>query len=631
MAAQARTEGGQIAMRIPEETIDAIRAATNIVEVIGQHLPLTAAGRNYKGLCPFHEEKTPSFIVSPERQTYHCFGCGVGGNVFSFLMKNQGLEFLEALELLASRAGILLPRRFERRGAAGDPRGPGRLLTVLEEVTRFYERNLWESREGTRARAYLEERAIREETAREARLGYALPGFDRLRGRFGESFGVKTLIASGLLVEKGEDRNYDRFRDRLMFPIFGPGNRPIGFGARSLDGSEPKYLNSPETAVYHKREVLYGLETARSTLARRGTAWLVEGYMDVLSLRQAGFDGVLAVSGTALSERHARLLGRHARQVLLLFDGDKAGQLAVMRSLPPLLGEGLAVQVALIPEGDDPDSLARQGGSEAVKGVAEKADSVVNFVVTFCYKTHSKEMARVEALRQLSQLGSLVPDGLGRRLFAEAAARRLGFDETTLARDIEAGARRESRMAGGSWRGQAPSGAARRPEAPRRGSEEPGAGSHGPVIGRRAGGQRAERLTGGAERMLLTLALGDASVVKQIRQELSVEDFTNPLHRQLVELLLAREERGESIRAADLVGPDSDEAMTGLVSQLAVDPAAPEKSGGVLGELIARMRTRRRRAEIVRLRELIREHEAAGRRDEIAPLLERVQSLIQSG
>ncbi len=222
-----------------------------------------------------------------------------------------------------------------------------------------------------------------------------------------------------------------------MFPIAGPGGRILGFGARSLDGSEPKYLNTPETAVYHKREVLYGLEAARPVLARRGTAWVVEGYMDVLALQQAGFGEVVAVSGTALTDRHARLLRRHVPRVVLLFDGDEAGRNAILRSLPALLSEGFAVSVTLLPPGEDPDSLVRQGGPEALKSLVAGATSVVSFTFAHYQSSLGKEEARAETLRQLAHLGSLVPDGVGRRLFAEEAGRRLGFDEGTLAREIE--------------------------------------------------------------------------------------------------------------------------------------------------------------------------------------------------
>lgn len=601
-------------MRVPDQTIDAVREATNIVDVIGEHLPLTPAGRNYKALCPFHEEKTPSFIVTPDRQTYHCFGCGAGGNVFSFLMKHQGLTFREALELLAPRAGVALPRSPEpsREGVPGSLGSAGKILLSLEDASRLFERNLWELEAAAKARNYLAERGLSQETARAARLGYALPGFDQLRQRLGRTHGIPTLIAAGLLVDRGEDRTYDRFRDRLIFPILGPPGRPLGFGARSLDGSEPKYLNSPETAVYHKREVLYGLPAARPFWARQGTAWTVEGYMDVLTLQQAGLGGVVSVSGTALTRHHARLLGRHVRRVVLLFDGDEAGRGAVLRSLPALLAEGLRVKVALLAGDQDPDSLVRKGGAEAVQKVVDEAPGVIEFVFSHRQKNLSKEESRAETVRELISLGALLPDRVGRRLFAEEAARRMGFDEATFAGEMEA-----SRVATST--GAAPRTAERRP-APEAGGTQlrprpaPGEGQSGHA----------------AERMLLAMALGRPRIVRQIRQHLTPEDFTHVEHRKLLDLLLVREERGESIRPADLAGPEEDPALAALVSAMALDPIADEEREDAAAELVSKLHDRRRQVERTQLRERIRECEAAGRRDEVGPLLARLQSLIQS-
>jgi DNA primase len=448
---------------------------------------------------------------------------------------------------------------------------------------------------------------------------------------------LKTLIAAGLLVDRGEDRNYDRFRDRLIFPIIGPGGHAIGFGARSLDGSEPKYLNSPETAVYHKREVLYGLHAARGTLARHGVAWIVEGYMDVLALHQAGFGAAVAVSGTALSDRHARLLGRHVRQVLLFFDGDDAGRAAILRSLPALLAEGLAARVALIPGGDDPDSLVRRGGTPAVEEVVNQATSVVQFVVTLCYLARSKEEARAEALRQLVHLGSFMPAGAALRLFSEDAARLLGFAEPSLAREIAVvRVARERQARTGVERGTA-GGAGREAGGVAPGAGLPrgapaGGGRFGPGSGLGGGGVSGGPARGGADRVLLSIALGRPELVRRIRAEIESDDFTTPDLKRLASLLLEREESNQSIRPADMVGPAVDAALGNLITELAVDPAASEEGAEELAsDLIARLRARRHKAEIARLRELIREHEAAGRRDEIEPLLERVQNLIQSG
>ena len=590
-------------MRISQETIDAVRAATNVVEVVGEFVPLTAAGKNYKGLCPFHDEKTPSFIVSPDRQTYHCFGCGAGGNVFTFLKQHQGLEFLAALELLAGRAGILLPQAAPGPGRADAETGSGRILAALSEATQFFEHNLWDREAGRRGREYLESRGLTETTARAARLGYAFPGFDHLRRKLTANFDAKTLIAAGLLVERGPERSYDRFRDRLMFPILGPSGQPLGFGARSLDGSEPKYLNTPETAVYHKREVLYGLQAARAVLARRGTAWIVEGYMDVLALHQAGFGEALAVSGTALTDRHALLLRRHAPRVVLLFDGDEAGRTAILRSLPPLMETGIGVAVALLPDGEDPDSLVRRGGPEAIQGVVAGAASVVSFIIAHFHGTLGKREARAEALRHLVQLGSRVPDGVSRRLFAEETSRRLGFDEATLAREIEAGRAGSTRQPG----------PARVPaSAPPNPSPRPPARANA------------------AERQLLALALGRPWVVQRIRSELPLDAVRDPQLKQLLVLVLEREGMNQSIRPADLIDPEMDAGLSNLVTALAVDPTVEEAEAADAEALIAQLRGRVRAEERAQIRALIREHEAAGHEAEVRELVLKLAGLMQA-
>jgi DNA primase len=315
----------------------------------------------------------------------------------------------------------------------------------------------------------------------------------------------------------------------------------------------------------------------------------------------------------------------------LLFDGDEAGQGAILRSLPPLMAEGLEVKVALIAGGEDPDGLVRRGGPAAIQKVVEEATGVLQFVASHCHISRSKEEARGEALRQLVHLGALLPDRVGRRLFAQEAARRLGFDEATLAGEIEASRPGLKGGPGGTVRHlRAESGLAT--ARGRSGGEASARRSIGGASagGASPGGASRAGASARAERMLLAMALGRPRVVRRIRQELKAEDFSDPSLRRLLELLFTREAANQSIRPADLVGPDEDPAIVGLVSALAVDPAADEEREEAAAELMAKLRDNRRRQEIVRLRELIREHEAAGRKEEVQPLLERVQSLIQS-
>ncbi len=596
---------------IPDEVIDEVRAATDIAEVIGEHLPLRPAGKRLKASCPFHTEKTPSFMVNPETQMFHCFGCGTGGNVFTFLMRQNGLTFPEAVEYLAGRVGIRLPER----GARRDPSVVG-VLDALEAAARLFEKNLWERQAGEEARRYLKDRGLTEETARAARLGLAMPGFDNLRNRLASDFDLNTLVKAGLLVDRDGGRPYDRFRNRLMFPIVQPGGRPVAFGARSLDAQEPKYLNSPESSVYKKRQILYGLASARRALMESGVAYIVEGYMDVLSLVQAGLAGTVAVSGTALSEEQATLLARHAKQVVLFFDGDEAGRRAARRSLPALVGAGLGVRVVLMPEGEDPDTVAQEGGAGAILGLAERGKDVVEFIVSLCEQpkqgiqedsdpASAPEAApqglqnpREIALRELIELAQAVPDPVGRRLLVEETARRLRFDEAVLAREVEAGRRRQASRSS------------------RRAAE--------PLIPARPGMGRHQRWDA-----LLSLALHDSQVLDRVHDELSVEEVPEGSYRRLVTELFRRVDEGDQPSAADLTARLDDPEDRALLSDLALRHV-PDECGPAAEDLIRALQMDVRRREVESLKLEIQRCERSGSGTEVDALLERMQVLLKS-
>ena len=607
-------------MRIPDDIIDAVRAATDIVDVVGSSLPLTKAGKRFKCHCPFHTEKTASFMVNPETQMFHCFGCGVGGNVFTFLMRHQGLTFPEAVEHLANQAGISLPKR------EGDERAAGlqRLYAAVEASAAIFEEHLWHEQHGAKARRYLEERGVSVEAARGVRMGYALPRFDDLRNRLGRQYSPKELIEAGLLVDRDGGRPYDRFRDRIIFPITGSGGRAVAFGARCLDGSEPKYLNSPETPVYRKREVLYGLQLARRAIMDEQTTWVVEGYMDVLGLRQAGIEHVVAVSGTALSEAQARLLQRHAHRVVLLFDGDSAGRKAVSRSLPALMAEGLDVRVALLPQGEDPDSLARSGGRAAVDALVRAGSDVVDFIVSLCQNTTLDDSAaerpagarervgllseaRADALRQLIDLARVVPDVVARRLLVEEASRRLDFDEATMWREVDDRRRAADRR---SDRG------ARQPTGAR------------PLVGppKRKPATTIDRRYS----ELLTLALNDRDVLDRVRDELAPEDVPDGPMRRLFGRMLERYDTHGEVMAADFAADVQDPDEAAVLSSLAIGHV-PDDRVAAAGDLLQSLLDDARRRQIATLKQEIQENERDGRDDEVLRLMARVRELLGSG
>jgi DNA primase len=409
------------------DLVEEVRAANDIVAVIGGYVRLRKAGRHYKGLCPFHKEKTPSFHVSPERQTFHCFGCGKGGDVFRFLMEIEGVRFPDALRTLAERGGVRIPERTDWRVTEKRER----LYAVLDAAARFYRASL-KSPAAAAAKRFLEERRLSAEVAERFGLGYAPSGWRTFRERArAEGFTDEELTDAGLLVPRPEGTPYDRFRDRLLFPIQNVGGRTIGFGGRILGEGEPKYLNSPETELFRKGEGLYGLSITRSDIRREGTAVLVEGYTDLLALFQAGFRNAVAPLGTAFTPAQARLLANYTDKVVVLFDGDEAGLKATLRSLATLAGEGLSPTIAELPAGSDPDEVIRRDGGGALKERIDRAEPLVPFLID---RVHRGD--RESGVRALIEVLVPMRDELRLALLIREAHERTGVPEEVLHREV---------------------------------------------------------------------------------------------------------------------------------------------------------------------------------------------------
>jgi DNA primase len=370
-----------MAGRIPKSFIDDLIAKADIVEVVGARVALKKAGSNYKGLCPFHGEKTPSFIVTPSRGTYHCFGCSVHGTAIGFLMAYDNLEFPEAVEALAEMMGLEVPR--ETTSVPERKEENEELYTLLREADQIYRAAL---RSSETAIAYLKKRGIDGPTAGRFGIGYAPDAWDTVLRTLGTSDArIEKLIQAGLVVTNDSGRRYDRFRDRIMFPIRNaPRGQIIGFGGRVLGAGEPKYLNSPETPIFRKGHELYGLYEARQTPGRPKQIIVVEGYLDVASLVQHGIEYAVATLGTATTTENLRRLTRLTDRILFCFDGDRAGRAAAWRALETALQYGggtLELKFLLLPEGDDPDSFVRTKGPDAFRALAEKAAPLSDFLV----------------------------------------------------------------------------------------------------------------------------------------------------------------------------------------------------------------------------------------------------------
>ena len=358
--------------------IETVRQAADIVRVISDYVPLKQAGVRYKGLCPFHQEKTPSFSVDSNNQLFYCFGCQTGGDVFKFIQLYEKTDFREALESLAQRFGVPIPRA--QRPRDDDPRE--RTLAINDAAQEFFREQLG-SDAGKRCREYLAQRGLDDETIAGLGLGYAPDDWERMRSHLvARRFSPAELQKAGMTLPRKSGRGeYDRFRDRLIFPIRDVSGRTVAFGGRALGDTEPKYINSPETPAYTKGNHLYGLNRARDSIRREGHVIVVEGYMDVAALAQAGFDNVVAALGTAFTPAQARLLKRCSRRAFFSYDGDAAGAAATVRSLDLLLEEGFEVRVVELPSGTDPDDHIRKEGADDYRRLVQEAPEYLEFLV----------------------------------------------------------------------------------------------------------------------------------------------------------------------------------------------------------------------------------------------------------
>ena len=441
-------------MSSDREFVDRVRSAADIVRTVGEYLHLRKAGRRYVGLCPFHAEKTPSFSVDEQKQLFHCFGCGAGGDVFKFLMLHEKLEFREALEMLAEKHGIEIPRRQDSR-----PRGlKDRLYDANAAAAEYFRGALAHRDAGRPAREYLASRGIRSGTIERLGIGYAPREWEGLKKHLlSRGFTPAELATSGLVVSKTDGSgSYDRFRERIIFPIVSTGGKIVGFGGRTIAGTstsaparqEPKYMNSPETAIYSKSETLYGLYQARDAVRRERVAVLVEGYLDFASLFEAGIENVVASLGTAFTDGHARLLARFVDGVVVNYDADTAGRAAALRSLAPLVARGLGVKVFRLPAGEDPDLFVRRAGAEAYRRQLETAPEYMDYAIEEAVSGRdlSSPKEKVAALNQVLPLLAALESPVERSHYVPVLADRLALDDAVVM-DQLARAAKEKKLA----------------------------------------------------------------------------------------------------------------------------------------------------------------------------------------
>jgi DNA primase len=442
---------------IPEDKISEIKHAADIVDIVSEAVLLKKAGKNFIGLCPFHTEKTPSFTVSPDKQIFYCFGCGSGGNVFSFLMKQEGLSFPETARRLAKRYGIDLPIKPlspNQKKKISEREG---LFDINRRAMNFFHQTLCRKTAGQAARSYLGHRGISQKTIDDFKLGYAPDGWDRLLNYFSSQRVSPSLMEkSGLILpRKNKNGYYDRFRNRIMFPIMDANMLVIGFGGRVLDDSLPKYLNSPETPVYNKGRSLYGIQQAKEKCRATGTVFIVEGYLDLLALYQHGIENSVATLGTALTSDHVRLLTRYAGRMVLVYDSDEAGIRSAQRCIGTFWKEHVDFRrqdvfseekadthILVLPAGHDPDSYVFEHGPEAFLKAASKSPGIITFLMNRAVDKHGLSTeGKIRIISELQQSLAAINDRVAQALYIKQLAERIGIAETAILeriRDIAA-------------------------------------------------------------------------------------------------------------------------------------------------------------------------------------------------
>lgn len=413
-----------------EDTVQLIKDAADIAEIIGEHVSLKRAGTNLKGLCPFHSEKTPSFTVNPDRKTYHCFGCGEGGDVFSFMMNFHRLSFTEAMKELARKYQIALPEKPLNPQEQEKARQREALHAANEKAADLFHQLLLSDPGAQKAREYLAKRGIPEEITKEFRLGFAPDNWSFLVNTLPkQNITAETAKEAGLIVPRDNGGFYDRFRNRVMFPIIGLTGRVIAFGGRILDDGQPKYMNSPESPVFDKSRTLFGLYQNRDSIRQAKSCLVVEGNFDLLSLVVHGVRNVVAPLGTALTQAHVRSLRGYTDEVILLFDGDQAGLKAAMRSVPIFLSEQVTAKIAVLPEAHDPDTFVREFGPDGLRKHLEKAMPLPEFVFDKLVAQHGSSVAgKTKIVEELRELIKAIGDQhLQRTLFVSHFAKKLGL------------------------------------------------------------------------------------------------------------------------------------------------------------------------------------------------------------
>ncbi|NLC51235.1 MAG: DNA primase [Firmicutes bacterium] len=560
-----------LANPIPENMVEQIRNQFDLVEVVSRYTALKEKGNRFWGLCPFHNEKTPSFTVSPDKQLYHCFGCGAGGDIFQFVMDIENVDFPEAVRLLAAQAGIRIPE-----GGVADS-SDFKLKTMLFDVhklaARFYHYILYKTTAGKEALTYLKKRGLSDRIIHRFGLGFAPDRWDSLL-RFAQRKGIgpNILLKAGLVTHRQDDNGYyDRFRGRIIFPIFDLTGRVIGFGGRTLKGLGPKYLNSPETPLFNKSSTLYGFNFARGTIRKKQQAIIVEGYMDVITAHQFGLEQTVACLGTALTERQAYLLRQQAEEVFIAFDADVAGENATWRGLDVLRSAGCQVRVAPLPEGDDPDLFLRSKGAAAFQNeILQKAVPVSEYRLKQILSRYNLQdrQEMLQCLHQSLLVLAEISDNLERDEYIRLLAGKFSVSEEALRLELKKLRQKYYRSTDSI-------------------NIKAKRGQNNSII--QVLDEGHDSVVKAAERQLVAIMVRDMGKIDVIKQHLQPEDFNCELYRGIVQQLfeLTEQEKERRTNSSWLLSVVSGREEHRLISEIFLEePVEEEQATKIIADCI---------------------------------------------
>lgn len=582
--------------RIPQNLLEDILSRVDIVELISGYIPLKRAGRNFRALCPFHQEKTPSFMVSPDRQIYHCFGCSAGGNAFNFLMQYERLEFLEAAETLAKKAGVNLPKAQKEDSQAVSL---ATQIYKINELTALFYGSLLNSTTGSLAKSYLLKRGINENTIKLFKIGYAPDRWDGLMNYLrSKNINLSLIEKSGLILSKEGGGYYDRFRQRIIFPIFDIKSRVLAFGGRVLDESLPKYINSPETPVYIKGRNLYGLNFSRDAIRQNDYAVIVEGYLDFITPYQAGLENIVASLGTALTVEQAALLKRYTHNIVMIYDADNAGQMATLRSLDIFIDEGMNVKVVSLPAGFDPDLFVRKNGIDNFKERINRAETLFDYkLMVLKSRYNAKEIeAKAQISAQMLPTINRFKNAILKAEYIKRLAEELDIAEDALLQESKK--------------------------------------TKDDTSYSRINVASADKKTANinpTEKLLIKLMLEETGLINQIRERLHPGDFQDERVSRFVALLFELLEQGKDIQASNLINYLDDDSVAQVVCESALLPElSTEDKENIVDDCVQRIKAKRLRLNKQRLHEQIKNAQAQGDQKQLENLMQEFHTLVKN-